>query len=449
MHLDLAADSANENPNPQIRDLKIKFKYGDGPKQGQSSGWTKAYGPKLAKILARFQPISRLSKQTGYFVQRNDDNLVGFALANYVQQQIKSYPFLPVIYDKINDAPMLPVKRQSTDPFVIFTADRDQPVSFVNFTTADNGGARQLKDDGACPTVLKNDQGEDLEIGAPIPPDQYPKSYWDERNKWLETIKGDGASGTCKLAITEIWTCDPAGSNLYARASITGADGKAIYTTPQSTQSPGQPINDGNPLSLQENGMKNPLKITGEHTKDYIQFTYGSTSWTSGTKDGNAHCTLKGSDWSKNGPSGCPNAAAIVSVLYLLQRRTSYANEFDYNRHESSIASTLAKLSPPFSFGPLIYKTHFVLFLFTVAVFYLSLFARLSRVPLFAPWLIAAYPPGCGKILVVLDYDLHACFFTAIDLLMPKCKGFSWIFRRLDIVQTGFCMQTFATIITC
>ena len=54
---------------------------------------------------------------------------------------------------------------------------------FAYFTTAGNEGVRQLKDDGDCPTVLKDDNGEDLEIGAPIPSDQYPKSYWDERNK--------------------------------------------------------------------------------------------------------------------------------------------------------------------------------------------------------------------------------------------------------------------------
>jgi hypothetical protein len=45
MHLDLAADSVNESPNPHIRDLKIKYTW-----------------PELAKILARFQPISPFSK---------------------------------------------------------------------------------------------------------------------------------------------------------------------------------------------------------------------------------------------------------------------------------------------------------------------------------------------------------------------------------------------------
>jgi hypothetical protein len=64
MHLDLAADSVNESPNPHIRDLKIKYTYydDDDDKEEKSSGWTKAYGPELAKILARFQPISPFSK---------------------------------------------------------------------------------------------------------------------------------------------------------------------------------------------------------------------------------------------------------------------------------------------------------------------------------------------------------------------------------------------------
>jgi hypothetical protein len=58
----------------------------EGSKERKSSGWTKAYGCKLAKILARFLPAGTSSKQTGYFVQRNDDNLVSFALANYVHK---------------------------------------------------------------------------------------------------------------------------------------------------------------------------------------------------------------------------------------------------------------------------------------------------------------------------------------------------------------------------
>ncbi|KAJ2984320.1 hypothetical protein NUW58_g6102 [Xylaria curta] len=74
-YLDLAADSVNESPNPQVT----------------------AYGPKHAKILARFLPRSPVLKQTGYFVQRNDDNFVYFALAKYIQSKTGLYPFLPVV----------------------------------------------------------------------------------------------------------------------------------------------------------------------------------------------------------------------------------------------------------------------------------------------------------------------------------------------------------------
>jgi hypothetical protein len=84
MHLDLAADSVNNNPNPQIRDLNIKFTYGTGDKRGTKSKWTKVYGPKLAKILARFQPFGAGTTQTGYFIQRSDESFTMFALARYV-----------------------------------------------------------------------------------------------------------------------------------------------------------------------------------------------------------------------------------------------------------------------------------------------------------------------------------------------------------------------------
>lgn len=144
-------------------------------------------------------------------------------------------------------------------------------------------------------------------------------SIWDDRQKWLDAIKKEESSGMCKLAIREIWTCENVGSNLYAEVKITDADGKEIYTTPQSTHGPGQPINNAHPLSLQENGMKHALVITGEHTNDYIQFSYGLTSWTSGTTDGDAQCTLKGEDWSENGPPGCPAAPAIVDVSSFFQ----------------------------------------------------------------------------------------------------------------------------------
>ncbi|OXV12076.1 hypothetical protein Egran_00162 [Elaphomyces granulatus] len=192
LHLDLAANSVNNNPNPQVRDLSIRY----GSTNPTGPRWTKVYGPKLTKILARFLPISRVSTQTGYFIQRSDDNLVLFALANYVQSKLGYYPWLPLVFDGLTDAPKVPPNHQSTDPFIGYTSNGNNPVDFVNFTTADNGGARNLEDSGNCPTVLSTGSGEDLDIGAPNPTDAYPSSYWDQRTKWLQSLDGGATVDT-------------------------------------------------------------------------------------------------------------------------------------------------------------------------------------------------------------------------------------------------------------
>ncbi|KAF3012436.1 hypothetical protein E8E14_011556 [Neopestalotiopsis sp. 37M] len=66
---------------------------------------------------------------------------------------------------------------------------------------------------------------------------------------------------------------------------------------------------------LAESGIDSTLTIVGEHTNDYIQFSYGSTSWTSSDSNGDASCQLVGDDWNKNGPEGCPNAMAITRAF--------------------------------------------------------------------------------------------------------------------------------------
>ncbi|KAI1928490.1 hypothetical protein LOZ65_001983 [Ophidiomyces ophidiicola] len=133
------------------------------------------------------------------------------------------------------------------------------------------------------------------------------------RDKIIETIHdvqiNTKSSGTCKLAITQIWTCEAADKNLYARVQLTGSDGKVFYTTQQSAHTPGLSINNSNPLKIKQSNMRYELKIIGEHKNDYIQFYHGKTAWTSGTSSGEARCKLKGKDWDKKGPGACPTAA--------------------------------------------------------------------------------------------------------------------------------------------
>lgn len=89
LHLDLVANSDDNNPNPRIRDLKMQYivlSRDDEPK----TIITKVYRPKLAKIMARYLPFGASAMKTGYFTQRNDDNYVYFALAKYVQEKINT-----------------------------------------------------------------------------------------------------------------------------------------------------------------------------------------------------------------------------------------------------------------------------------------------------------------------------------------------------------------------
>ena len=74
--------------------------------------------------------------------------------------------------------------------------------------------------------------------------------------------------------------CDPESDDLYANITIFDNNKTVIYQTPDSSTVYGDPINVGNGTTVQ-GPLPNPLAITGEHENDYIQFTYGSESWTS------------------------------------------------------------------------------------------------------------------------------------------------------------------------
>lgn len=128
---------------------------------------------------------------------------------------------------------------------------------------------------------------------------------------------------TCKMEVTQIWTCEDPSANLYARLKVTGSDGKVLYVTPQSTRTPGVPINAARPAVIEEKGMSRSLTVVGQHTDDYIQFTYGDDLWFTagarmlGTNSGDGRCGLKGSkNWDTKGPQ-CPGKSIVSIALQL------------------------------------------------------------------------------------------------------------------------------------
>src|SRR5205814_327325 len=77
-------------------------------------------------------------------------------------------------------------------------------------------------------------------------------AYRDAIIDAINTVQVNTAlpKGTCKISITEIWTCESSDKNLYADISLTGSNGAVLYTTPQSVSSPGVPINHASRLTL-------------------------------------------------------------------------------------------------------------------------------------------------------------------------------------------------------
>ncbi|KAI0858815.1 hypothetical protein F4860DRAFT_516468 [Xylaria cubensis] len=222
LHIDLAADSVKGNPNPKIRDLKIRFYYNRQDGSLVLSNFYGAYGSLYAKILARFVPRVG-DKTTGYYVQRNDDNLSRFALAKYIEKRIGSYPFLPQVYWRLDE-----IQEPNHRPNSIGVAWENDPEHGAVLNLTDATIMQALPDEnGECPTGT--DLGEDdYEAAAAAADEEYPSSYLDAQKEWFEIIEQASSSGTCKLNVTEIWTCEPVESNLYTTVSIADANGRYL-----------------------------------------------------------------------------------------------------------------------------------------------------------------------------------------------------------------------------
>ena len=90
-------------------------------------------------------------------------------------------------------------------------------------------------------------------------------------------------------------------------------------TQTDSTNNPlGDPINDSDPLSFTSK-LPNPLRVTGEHEHDYIQFDYGDLHFQSRTPNGGGQCSVGGWD-PRHGPVCDPVSGDGSAVSLFLFR---------------------------------------------------------------------------------------------------------------------------------
>ncbi|KAJ0272332.1 hypothetical protein COL940_010528 [Colletotrichum noveboracense] len=199
-HLDLAADSVKGTPNPKVRDMKISyFFYDEKTGKRKLSELQGAYGATLAKVLARFVP-SQDQESTGYYVQRNDDNLGRFALAKYIESKIGDYPFLPQIYQKLQRVHEPNPRPNSIG--VSWDVENDS-VAVLNLTVA-TLDASVPDDDGVCPWGRAPNE-DDFVVKAPHPDSAYPDWYHAQQEKWLAVVTDSLGSDTCSLNVTQVW----------------------------------------------------------------------------------------------------------------------------------------------------------------------------------------------------------------------------------------------------
>ena len=116
--------------------------------------------------------------------------------------------------------------------------------------------------------------------------------------------------GTCSFDVDEYQNCNDNDNNLYASITLYDNDKHIIYETPGNSL--GLPINAGDGATFQ-GPLPRPIQITGEHENDYIQFTYGSVSWTSRTTSGPATCSNGG--WNPRGGPSCLGSLAPTSNI--------------------------------------------------------------------------------------------------------------------------------------
>lgn len=208
LHLDLAADSPR--PNPRITDLQIDIKIGN---LGRTLTET-AYGPLLTKILARWQGSSVPGAgSTGYYVQRNADNLAYYALAKYVTSKIGNiYPHLPVVTYELSGPPYPPPPNSVAE----FVTEGNNFFLNTTYDVKDFQNAWSLSLEGDYPGCSDNANPDSVTTADPAitingfaPASAYPDSYNRQVSSWLSDLKSSSSPTPSASAIpTSSPKCD-------------------------------------------------------------------------------------------------------------------------------------------------------------------------------------------------------------------------------------------------
>lgn len=259
----------------------------------------KAYGPSRAKQLARMD----LGGPGATSI--NVDNYVFYAISWYMYSKWKIIPKLPTYSWPVLSSVEGPDDNSADD------ADDDDSIVIASGPILDDAdfyaGSGYTPDGGnqpAGPTGPSTDT-EYIPGSAPMTSTVAaapPASSTPPAAPPAAPPAPAYAPGTCSFHLTETETCDTDDKNLFATIILLDNNKTNIGGVASTSVNPyGVAINDANKFLLLSN-LPLPIAITAEHEGDYIQFTYGGTSWTSQTAGPAAGCSNGGWD-PRDGPT--------------------------------------------------------------------------------------------------------------------------------------------------
>lgn len=179
----MAADSPSPNFRVDDFQINVKSRYED------KTFRTMAYGPLATKVLARYDGWGSGPGSVGYYVQRNADNLVYYALAMYVMTKNgNSYPYLPMIIHEVDGLPSIPPPSGSLIRFVTRDSQLYLNASTDDLTAYDSSPGDDYP--GCRDDENENEAGHSqvLAIDAFAPNSVYPDEYNRQVLSWTKNL---------------------------------------------------------------------------------------------------------------------------------------------------------------------------------------------------------------------------------------------------------------------